>query len=272
MTCIQTAFAGIIAAMTLTLASTATAQGAPAEPLRVYSAGSLRQALTEIAGAYERETGQRVALTFGASGLLRERIEKGEPAQVFTSADTQHPQKLASSSAEWQAPVRFVRNRLCALATPAINANPDNLLDLMLSPQIRLGTSTPLADPSGDYAWELFRKAEGVRPGAYAPLDAKALQLTGSANSPQPPAGRTVYPWLMEEGKADLVLTYCTNAVAAKAESPRLVVVAIPPTLEVRAQYGMTTRSGDAAATRFATYLLSPGAQGVFSRLGFGAP
>ena len=56
-------------------------------PLRVYAAGSLREPLSEIAKGYEAATGTRIALTFGASGLLRERIEKGEPAQVFASAD-----------------------------------------------------------------------------------------------------------------------------------------------------------------------------------------
>jgi len=65
---------------------------ADAAPVQVYAAGSLREAFTEIARDHEARTGQKVALTFGASGLLRERIEKGEPAQVFASADTDHPQ------------------------------------------------------------------------------------------------------------------------------------------------------------------------------------
>ena len=59
------------------------APAASAEPVRVYAAGSLREALTNIAQDYEARTGQKVALTFGASGLLRGRIEQGEPAQVF---------------------------------------------------------------------------------------------------------------------------------------------------------------------------------------------
>src|SRR5690242_13561430 len=40
------------------------------EPLHVYAAGSLREALTEIARAYEARTGRKIQLTFGASGLL----------------------------------------------------------------------------------------------------------------------------------------------------------------------------------------------------------
>jgi ABC-type molybdate transport system substrate-binding protein len=249
----------------------ASAEGAA--PLRVYAAGSLREALTEIAHVYESRTGLKTQLTFGASGLLRERIEKGEPAQVFASADTQHPQRLHSmAGSTWVQPTLFVRNQLCALAVPALKAEPDRLLDLMLDPAVKLGTSTPKADPSGDYAWALFRKADTLRPGAYAALDAKALKLTGSPEAPLPPPGRSVYEWLISEGRADLFLTYCTNAVAVQKELPRMSVVQIPAALQVSAAYGLTVRGGDVAAGEFAGFLLSASAQEVFRRFGFGAP
>lgn len=244
----------------------------PLPALQVYAAGSLREPLTDIARAYESASNVKVALTFGASGLLRERIEKGEPAQVFASADTEHPEKLFSAGVLWQKPAPVVRNKLCALTNLKVEATPANLLALMLDPAVRLGTSTPNADPSGDYAWAVFRRAEAVSPGAYAALDAKALKLTGSASTPQPPVGRGTYAWLMDEGRADLFLTYCTNALSAQKEVPRLSVVALPPALEVGAVYGVTARGGDAAATQFVQYLLSPAAQAVFGRYGFGAP
>ena len=41
-----------------------------------------------------------------------------------------------------------------------------NLLERMLDKDVKVGTSTPKADPSGDYAFEVFRKAEASRPGA----------------------------------------------------------------------------------------------------------
>ena len=44
---------------------------ADAAPVQVYAAGSLREAFTEIARDHEARTGQKVVLTFGASGLLR---------------------------------------------------------------------------------------------------------------------------------------------------------------------------------------------------------
>lgn len=241
-------------------------------PLQVYAAGSLREVLTEIARDHEASTGQKIALTFGASGLLRERIEKGEGAQVFASADTQHPQRLATAGG-WAPPTVFARNSLCALTQASVNATPQNLLETMLNPAVKLGTSTPQADPSGDYAWELFRKAEIVRSGAYAALDAKALKLTGGPDSPKPPAGRGTYAWVMDQGQADVFLTYCTNAVAAQKEVPRLKVVQVPAALQVGASYGLTVRPGASApAEAFAKALLAPPARAAFARYGFGQP
>lgn len=242
------------------------------DPVQVYAAGSLRDALTEIARDHEARTGQKVVLTFAASGLLRERIEQGAPAQVFASADTKHPQRLANQG-QWQAPVVFTRNTLCALAQGAVAVTPDTLLSTMLQPQVRLGISTPKADPAGDYAWALFHKADALQPGATARPEAKALQLTGGAQSAQAPAGRNTYAWVMEQNRADVFLTYCTNAVAARAEVPSLQVVAVPEALQVGAAYGLTVRAGaPAQAQAFAQAVLQPPAQAVFRRLGFAAP
>lgn len=242
------------------------------DPVQVYAAGSLRDALTEIARDHEARTGQKVVLTFAASGLLRERIEQGAPAQVFASADTKHPQRLANQG-QWQAPVVFTRNTLCALAQGAVAVTSDTLLSTMLQPQVRLGISTPKADPAGDYAWALFQKADALQAGATARLETKALQLTGGANSAQAPAGRNTYAWVMEQNRADVFLTYCTNAVAARAEVPSLQVVAVPEALQVGAAYGLTVRAGAPAhAQAFAQAVLQPPAQAVFRRLGFAAP
>lgn len=239
--------------------------------ISLYAAGSLREVLSEVADRFEQDTGHKVQRTFGPSGLLRERIEQGEPAQLFASADTQHLTRLAQRGG-WSDTVTFARNMLCALTQPTVDARTETLLDTLLDPALRLGTSTPKADPSGDYAWALFEKAEGVRAGAFAALDAKAAKLTGGPDSPKPPAGRNPYAWVMDEGRADVFLTNCTNAVAAQRERPQLRIVAIPSELQVGASYGMTVRAdAPSAARQLADYLLSPDVQAVFQRHGFGA-
>lgn len=241
-------------------------------PVQVYAAGSLREVFTAIASEHEARTGQKIVLTFGASGLLRERIEKGEPAQVFASADTDHPRRLAEQGG-WQPPVVFTRNALCALTSDKLAATPATLLATMLQPSVRVGISTPKADPAGDYAWALFGKADALQSGATARLRSKALQLTGGADSPKPPPGRGTYAWVMDQGQADVFLTYCTNAVSAQKEVPRLRIVEIPPELQVGAAYGVTVRIGaPQTADAFLRALLAPPAQAVFNRFGFRQP
>ena len=241
-------------------------------PVQVYAAGSLREVFTAIASEHEARTGQKIVLTFGASGLLRERIEKGEPAQVFASADADHPRRLAEQGG-WQPPVVFTRNALCALTSDKLAATPATLLATMLQPSVRVGISTPKADPAGDYAWALFGKADALQSGATARLQAKALKLTGGADSPKPPSGRGTYAWVMDQSQADVFLTYCTNAVSAQKEVPRLRIVEIPPELQVGAAYGVTVRIGaPQAADAFLRALLAPPAQAVFNRFGFRQP
>jgi ABC-type molybdate transport system substrate-binding protein len=143
----------------------------------------------------------------------------------------------------------------------------------MLDPQVKLGTSTPKADPSGDYAWQLFDKANKIKPGAYAILDKKALQLTGGASSPTPAPGRTLYGALIAQGAADIFLTYCTNALAARKDNPSQQIVQLPDTLTAGADYGLTVMIGaSGSAYRFALFILSAEGQRTLANAGFAAP
>src|SRR5262249_19100668 len=152
----------------------------------------------------------------------------------------------------------FARNTLCALVRPGLTAGTETLLERMLDPQIRLGTSTPKADPSGDYAFEVFRKAEAIKPGAQAVLEKKALQLLGAPSGAAPPAGRTVYGWHVAEGRADIFLTYCTGTIVAQQENPGQQSVALPAALAIGADYGLTVISGASPdAYKFALFILS---------------
>ena len=96
-------------------------------------------------------SGNTVQLTFGPSGTLKDQIASGAKADVFASANLQHPQALHDAGKSGPV-VLFARNKLCALATPLLKVTSDNLLDRMLDGEVKLAISTPLADPSGDYA------------------------------------------------------------------------------------------------------------------------
>lgn len=232
--------------------------------LVVLAAGSLRRAMTEVASAFERATpGQRVRLAFGASGLLLERIRNGERADVFASANLEHPQALVTADK-----ARAMR-AVCAQRAVRTGGTRRR------GRQRNAGREDARrAHPSGDYAWTMFERIEQQgRPGALRALSGKALQLTGGPNSPTPPAGRNVYDVLVAEGQADIFITYCTNASLALAEQPRLRVVAVPAAINVSASYGVAVSNGaPEAADAFADFLLSAAGQALLAQQGFSAP
>jgi molybdate transport system substrate-binding protein len=259
------------------LAGAATGAAAQAsDVLTVHAAGSLRAALTKIAEDYAAAPGgQKVNLVFGASGLLRDRLAAGERSDVFASANMEHPQALAAAGkAE---PVQaFARNALCALAAPGFALKGRTLAQRLLDADVKVGISTPKADPSGDYAFDMFERVEssGAAPaGSAARLKDKALQLTGGPNSPPPPPDRNLYGVLMAEGKADVFITYCTNARLAQQEVAGMQVLPIPETINVSARYGMAVvQPASPQARKFALFVLGAAGQQRLAAVGFSAP
>ncbi len=240
-----------------------------ADTVHLYAAGSLKAALTDVAKAFEAKSGHKVEGKFGPSGLLKDEIAGGAKADVFASANMTHPKALHDAGKSGPV-VLFTRNRLCALVKPGLPVDPAGLLTAMLDTNVKLATSTPKADPSGDYAFDSFRKAEALKPGAQATLENKALRLTGAKDSAAPPAGRVVYGWHVAEGRADIFLTYCTNAMAAQKQNPGQRIVALPDALAVGADYGLTVmnNAGD-AAKGLAAFILSPEGQKILVGYGF---
>jgi molybdate transport system substrate-binding protein len=262
-----------LASLTPVPAVIAPGHAADATAVRLHAAGSLRSAMLDIAKGFTAAYGITVDANFKSSGLLREGFEKGTAGDVFASADMGNPQKLQQEGLSGPV-VLFARNQLCAIARPGLALTSATLLSAMLDPAVKLGTSTPKADPSGDYTWAMFAKADTVTPGSRAKLEAKALQLMGAANSPQPPDGIMPYAWHLKEGRADIFLAYCTGAKEALTQLPGATSVALPPTLATGADYGLTVVKGaDAAkASLLAMYILSSAGQTVLAKYGFEAP
>ena len=82
----------------LVSASTGWAQEKTSSPeLTVAAAADLSTALKEIGDGYEKRTGVKLKLSFGASGALTQQIQNGAPFDLFFSADMDYPRQLISS-------------------------------------------------------------------------------------------------------------------------------------------------------------------------------
>ncbi|HWH42632.1 MAG TPA: substrate-binding domain-containing protein [Usitatibacter sp.] len=107
-------FANSLFTVVVLAAVSGLAAAAESPSCHVLAAGSLRASMEAVAADFERAQGGRVSLAFGPSGLLRERIEHGEPADVFASANMEHPQSLVRSGKATSAQ-SFASNRMCVL-------------------------------------------------------------------------------------------------------------------------------------------------------------
>src|SRR3984885_12415172 len=70
------------------------AQTKPNATLVVAAAADLSSALPELSDGYEKKTGVKIKLSFGASGALTQQIQNGAPFDVFFSADMDYPRQL----------------------------------------------------------------------------------------------------------------------------------------------------------------------------------
>jgi ABC-type molybdate transport system substrate-binding protein len=240
---------------------------AGAETLHVVAAGSLTGAFTELLKRFPAGADTVAPPVFGPSGVMRQKIEAGLPADLFASADMEQPRRLAAAAPDRMV-VLFTRNRLCALARDAVGLTPDNMLDRLLDPKVRLATSTPGADPGGDYAWASFSRADEVHPGARAILEAKAMKLVGGADTPLLVPGKGAVEGVFLADKADVMLGYCSGSAAVMRAVPGLVSVPLPPDLTVGPAYGMAV-GPSTVALRFAVFIMSGPGQDVLRAYGF---
>jgi hypothetical protein len=130
---------------------------------------------------------------------------------------------------------------------------------------------TPGADPGGDYAWEMFARAESVRRGARTALEAKAQQLYGGGDKTPPLVpGKGPVQGIFLTDRADVTLGYCSGAADVVRELPGLTVAPLPPELAVGPAYGMVVLDAKPVAYRFATFVLSEAGQAILKEHGFG--
>jgi len=239
------------------------------KPISIYAAGSLRNALPALVEAFKTVAGDDIVVRHGPAGLLRARIEAGDRPDVFLSANVAHPLRLVEIGLA-PPPVVFARNILAAIVRKDAGIGTENLIDRLLAPDVTIATSTPLNDPSGDYAWELFRKVDAIRPGAFEILETKAQKLVGGTEHANPPGNYDVIAEALKAGTATLFLGYRTGLGPLAAKLAAVEVVTIPPEVNVIPQYGMAVLNDcSRAGMAFALFILSATGQKLLADFGF---
>jgi molybdate transport system substrate-binding protein len=244
----------ILLSLAILLGSTA---AAAAEPVNVFAAASLKNALDAVSEAWKVEAGKEARNTYAASSALAKQIEQGAPADIFISADLDWMNYLDEK-------------KLIKAGTSKV------LLGNALVLVAAKGTGLKLAlKPGADLAGALaggklaLGDVKGVPAGKYAKAALEKLGLWASleASLAQSENVRAALA-LVARGEARLGIVYATDARA----EPMVEVVGVfpddshPPIVYPAAVISSSTNP-DAEA--FVTYLSSPKAQEIFTAQGF---
>lgn len=223
----------------------------------VFAAASLKNALDEIAQHHQRAGGGKVSVSYAGSSALARQIEKGAPADVFISADTDwmdyvDTRRLLKDGAR----VNLVRNELVLIASAQgrldVSISPGFPLAAMLGGG-RLAMADPDHVPAGKYG-KAALETLGVWPMVANRL-ARAENVRAALN-------------FVARGEAPLGIVYRTDAAS---ESRVRIVGTFPASTHPLIVYpaALLASSRSAEAWRFFTHLRSAAAMEVFRRHGF---
>lgn len=129
-------------------------------PPIVAAAANLNFALTEIASVFQRTSGARVELVFGASGALTRQIQDGAPFEAFLAADEEFPDRLVAAGLTTGDGVVYAIGRLVVFAPHGSPLKTDERLE-GLTTFVKSGSAGRFAIANPDVA-PYGRAAEAV--------------------------------------------------------------------------------------------------------------
>jgi len=241
------------------LAWTAGAMPAAAQgkDVLVFAAASLKNALDDIAGQWQRESGKKTVISYAASNTLIKQIEQGAPADIFISADLDW-MDYGQQKGLLKPDSRFnlLGNRLVLIAPKdanvSVNIQPGfDLAALLKGGRLAMGNVD--AVPAGKYG-----KAALEKLGAWNGVKDRIAQAENVRAALV----------LVARGEAPLGIVYQTDA----ASDPTVKIVGTfpenthPPIIYPIA---LTKESTNPDAPAFLNYLRSPAARAAFERQGF---
>jgi molybdate transport system substrate-binding protein len=232
--------------------------------LTVFGAASLRNALEALAAAYE-DTSPGVTFTIStdSSAALATQIQQGAPADVFLSADTTNPQKLADAGLAAGDPIVFALNALTVIVPSGNPAGIQTPADLA-RPGVRViaaGDEVPITR----YAVQLVENL-AAEPGYPADfVAAYTSNIVSREDNVRAVAAK------IELGEGDAGIVYATDAIATDS----VEAIEVPDSANVPARYAGVVVAASAnreAAEAFLAWVAGPQGQAVLADFGFRPP
>ena len=232
-----------------------------AQTLRIAAASDLQFALPDLAGQYEKQSGVKLAITYGSSGNFFAQIQNGAPFDLFLSADMDYPKKLiAAGFADADSLVTYAQGHL------VIWLPPDSPLDLkaagfrtLLDPRIeKIAIANPEHAPYGRAAIIAIQDA-----GLYGQLKSKLVFGENVSQAAQ----------FVQSGSAQAGLIAGSLALSPAMKSGKSYELSgrhFPPIGQ--AAVVLKSSPNKQAASAFLEFLKTPEARAIFERYGYSAP
>jgi molybdate transport system substrate-binding protein len=228
---------------------------ANAAEINVAVAANFTEAAKEIAGAFERKTGNKVLLSFGSSGQFYTQITQDAPFQVFLSADQERPEKaVADGFAVPDSRFTYALGKLVLWSRdPRIVSGADTLLKPTFT---RIAIANPAAAPYGAAAIETMKSLN-----VYDTLQSKIVQGNNIAQTFQ----------FIDTGNAELGFV-ALSQVIERSEGSRWMV---PGNLYAAIKQDavlLKKGAGNDAAKAFIAFLKGPETAAIEAKFGYATP
>ena len=251
------AYSGLLAVACLLLA----ARLASGQGLTVAAASDLQSALPVIASQFEKETGERVRLTFGSSGNFFAQIQNGAPFDVFFSADIDYPRRLeASGHAERGSLYEYATGHLVLWTRRDSGIELGHGLTVLADARVRrIAIANPEHAPYGRAAIAAIRHE-----GLYERVREKFVRGENISQAAQ----------FADSGSADVGLLALSLALAPALKSSGIyteIPQAWHPPIEQGAIVLASSRQ-KVLARKFLDYLKKPDAVRILQSYGFAVP
>ncbi len=237
------------------------ASSAQKSQLNIAAASDLKFALTDLATAYEKQSGVKLSLTFGSSGNFFAQIQNGAPFDIFFSADSDYPRKLNEAglvlpnSADSYAVGKLV---IWSPANSKLTPEKSGWQSLLDPAVQKIAIANPDHAPYGRAAAEALKNC-----GLYEKIKSK---LVFGENISQ--AGQFVQSGNAEIGILAESLIHSPSFTSGHAwQIPQNQYTPLLQSFVV-----LKTSANKSAALAFLAYVKSPAAQTILEKYGFAKP
>lgn len=228
--------------------------------ITVAAAANVKPALEEIRDSFEKSTGTRVQVVYGASGKFAAQIRSGAPFDVFVAADTQFPDSVTAWNLAGGKHVVYARG-LVVLWTSVPDLDPAKGPSILRDPRVkRVGVADPKTAPYGREAMRAL-EAAGV-------ADAVAPKIVWGGNLAQATQ-------FAATGAVDAAFSGKSTALEMLGGKGRWAALdpgLVPPLPQAALVLKFGKENHPIPSQAFVTFLAGPTVQAIWKRHGYLLP